>query len=256
VAGTFYPADPATLRAAVQAHLEEARSGLPPGPSPKAIVAPHAGYDFSGPVAARAYSRLASVRAQVERVVLLGPAHRFPLDAVAAPGTDAWVTPLGLVTVETAARDRLVDAGLVVVSDEAHAEEHSLEVHLPFLQVVLGDVPVVPLVVGRAPVAAVADVLDAVWGGDETRIVVSTDLSHYHDRATAVELDRRTAAAIVARDPEAVGPGDACGAFPLRGLLEAARRHVLDVELLDLRTSADTGGSAARVVGYGAFALS
>lgn len=256
VAGTFYPADPAALRAAVEAHLDEARPGRPSGRSPKAIVAPHAGYDFSGAVAARAYARLLSARGRVERVVLLGPGHRFPLAAIAAPGTDVWETPLGPLAVDTAARRHLVAAGLVVVSDEAHAEEHSLEVHLPFLQVALGDVRVVPLVVGRAVISSIADVLDAVWGGEETRIVVSTDLSHYHDGATAAELDRRTAAAIVARQADAVGPGDACGVFPLRGLLEAARRHALDVELLDLRTSADTGGPASRVVGYGAFALS
>jgi MEMO1 family protein len=256
VAGTFYPADAAALRSAVEAHLGDARPGPPSGRRPKAIVAPHAGYDFSGAVAASAYACVRVLRGQVERVVLLGPGHRFPDAALAAPAADAWATPLGVVPVDTGARDHLVDAGLVELSDEAHAEEHSLEVHLPFVQVVLDDVRVLPLVVGRVPASSVADVLDAVWGGDETLIVASTDLSHYHDRSTANELDRRTAAAIVARQPEALGPGDACGLFPLQGLLEAARRHGLAAELVDLRTSADTAGDAARVVGYGAFALS
>jgi AmmeMemoRadiSam system protein B len=256
VAGTFYPADAAALRSAVEAHLENARPGPPSGRRPKAIVAPHAGYDFSGAVAASAYACVRLLRGQLERVVLLGPAHRFPLAALAAPAADAWATPLGVVPIDTAARDHLVDAGLVVVSDEAHADEHSVEVHLPFVQVVLGDVPVLPLVVRRVPASSVAEVLDSVWGGAETLIVVSTDLSHYHDRSTANELDRRTAAAIIARQPEALGPGDACGVFPLRGVLEAAGRHGLAVEMLDLRTSADTAGNAARVVGYGAFALS
>ena len=257
VAGTFYPSDTDVLRAAVESYLQAAGPGLSATTlAPKAIVAPHAGYAFSAAVAATAYARVLPLRPAVERVILLGPAHRVPLAAVAAPGADAFATPLGVVRVDVTARDALVDAGRVVVSDEAHAGEHSLEVHLPFLQVALGDVAVLPLVVGRVPATSVADVLDAVWGGPETLIVVSTDLSHYHDHATATELDRRTAAAVVAKRPEALGPGDACGVFPLCGLLAAAQRHDLEVELLDLRTSADAGGGPDRVVGYGAFALS
>jgi AmmeMemoRadiSam system protein B len=253
VAGTFYPSGPDELRSTVEEYIERARPAA--GSPPKAIVAPHAGYVYSGAVAASAYARVAPLRGRVERVVLLGPAHRVPLRAIAAPGADALATPLGPLPVDIAARDRLVGAGSVVVSDEAHTGEHSLEVQLPFLQVALGDVRVLPLAVGRVPAPAVADVLDAVWGSDETLIVVSTDLSHYHDDATATELDRRTAAAVVARDVEALEPGDACGVFPLRGLLAAARRHGLDVELLDRRTSGDISGDTDRVVGYGAFAL-
>jgi AmmeMemoRadiSam system protein B len=253
VAGTFYPAGPDELRSTVQGLLE--RAGNVAGPPPKALVVPHAGYMYSGSVAASAYARVVPMRGRVERVVVLGPAHRLAIDAIAAPGVDALATPLGTVPVDTAARDRLVDAGTIAVSDEAHAREHSLEVQLPFLQVALGDVRVLPLAVGGVPASAVADVLDAVWGGEETLIVVSTDLSHYHDHATATELDRRTAATVVAREVEALEPGNACGVFPLRGLLAAARRHRLDVELLDLRTSGDTSGPRDRVVGYGAFAL-
>ena len=221
--------------------------------TPKAIVVPHAGYVYSGPIAGSAYSLLDP--SVVERVVLLGPAHRVWVGGVAASTADVFATPLGAVRVDVGARDALVAAGLVGLSDDAHAPEHSLEVQLPFLQVVLGDVPVLPLVVGDAAPSLVADVLDAVWGDAETLVVISTDLSHYHDHATAQDLDRATAAAIVARDESRIGPYAACGAAPLRGLLVAAQRHDLGVSLLDLRTSADTAGDPDRVVGYGSFAL-
>jgi AmmeMemoRadiSam system protein B len=255
VAGTFYSADEARLRAYVEAILREAATGEA-RPVPKAVIAPHAGYVYSGPVAGSAYARLLDARGRVTRVVLLGPAHRVPVPAVATSSADAFATPLGLVRVDTAARDDLVDAGLVVVRDDAHADEHSLEVQLPFLQVALGDVAVLPLAVGPVPAGTVAAVLRRVWGGEETLVVVSTDLSHYHDHATATELDRRTAAAIVDRRQERLGTHDACGVVAVKGLLIEADRRGLGVELLDLRTSADTAGDSARVVGYGAFALS
>lgn len=261
VAGTFYPADPQVLRREVEAALAAAAAAVPQerrAPPPKAVVAPHAGYAYSGPVAASAYAAVAAggPRGRVARVVLLGPAHRAHLRAVAAPAADAFATPLGPVRVDAEARDALVASGRVVVADAAHADEHGLEVHLPFLQVVLGgDVAVLPLVVGEVGPLEVADVLERVWGGPETLVVVSTDLSHYHDHDAAVALDRETAAAVVARRPGAVGTRAACGAFPLRGLLVVARRKDLAVELLDLRTSADTAGGPDRVVGYGAFAL-
>jgi AmmeMemoRadiSam system protein B len=222
---------------------------------PKAIVAPHAGYVYSGVVAASAYATVVPARGRVTRVVVIGPAHRTPDAGIAASSADAFATPLGQLAVDTDSRDALVDAGLVAVRDDAHAREHSLEVHLPFVQVCLGAVTVLPLAVGQVSPALVAEVLDRVWGGDETLIVVSTDLSHYHDHATATELDRRTAAAIVARRPDQLGRYDACGVVGVQGLLVAAERHQLDVELLDLRTSADTAGSPERVVGYGSFAL-
>lgn len=253
VAGTFYPADAAALRSYVDAVLADVEP--PAGPVPKAVIAPHAGYVYSGPVAASAYGPLRAARGRVARVVLLGPAHRVGIDAIAAPSVDAFATPLGDVRVDAAGRDALVEAGLVVVRDDVHAAEHSLEVQLPFLQVILGDVAVLPLAVGHAPAGRVADALDAVWGGDETLIVVSSDLSHYHDHVTASGLDRRTAAAIVANRPDLLGPSDACGVRAIRGLLLAATRHRLNVELLDLRTSADTAGDPERVVGYGAFVL-
>lgn len=251
VARTFYPGDPPVLRSVVEEALGDA--GPPPGP--KAIIAPHAGYVYSGPIAGSAYARVLPARGRITRVVVLGPAHRTPDAGIAASGAEAFATPLGELAVDTESRDALVDAGLVAVRDDAHAQEHSVEVQLPFVQVCLGDVTVLPLVVGQVSPARVAEVLDRVWGGDETLVVVSTDLSHYEDHATATVLDRRTAAAIVARRPDRLGRYDACGVVPTQGLLLAAERHQLDVELLDLRTSADTAGDPDRVVGYGAFAL-
>jgi MEMO1 family protein len=257
VAGSFYPSDPAMLRRTVAAHL--AVAGSPAGgvadQSPKAVIAPHAGYRYSGPIAAAAYHTLAPARATVGRVLLAGPAHFVPVPGVALSSAEAFATPLGPVPVDDDARDRALTVPGTMVDDAAHSGEHSLEVHLPFLIEALGPVPVLPLLVGRGGSTVLADVLDALWGGDETRIVVSTDLSHYHDDATAKAIDRETANAIVARS-ERLEPRRACGADAVLGLLEAARRHDLAVRLLDLRTSADTAGDPDRVVGYGAFALS
>jgi AmmeMemoRadiSam system protein B len=255
VAGSFYPADGSELRSYVEHALEHVGGPTGRSATPKAVIAPHAGYVYSGPIAASAYARVRAARDRVSRVVLLGPAHRVAVPAVVASTADAFSTPLGPVPVDTAGRDALVEAGLVVVGDDVHAAEHSIEVQLPFLQVCLGDVAVLPLAVGRVAAANVADVLGHVWGGEETLVVVSTDLSHYHDHATATSLDRRTASAIVAKQPDLLGPSDACGVLPVKGLLLEAGRQQLDVELLDLRTSADTAGDMARVVGYGAFAF-
>lgn len=256
VAGLFYPGDPVTLRRQVEQLLAEAHEPRGDRPPPKAVVVPHAGYPYSGPVAATAYRALAPRRGSVDRVVLLGPAHRVLLDGLAVPSVDAFATPLGPVAIDDAARRRIAAMPHVVVDDVPHADEHSLEVHLPFLQCALGEGwELLPLVVGRAAPGVVADVLAAVWDGPETAVVVSTDLSHYHDHPTARALDERTAAAIVARHPDEIGPADACGAFPLRGLLELCRRAGHGVELLDLRTSGDTAGDRSRVVGYGAFAV-
>jgi AmmeMemoRadiSam system protein B len=254
VAGLFYPAEPALLRATVDDLVGAARrdaDAVRVG-RPRALIAPHAGYAYSGPIAASAY---ACIDGGIERVVILGPAHRVRLHGLAVASVDAFRTPLGDLVVDTDTRDDLVRRGLVSVDDRAHADEHSLEVHLPFVQVVLGDVLVLPIVVGDASPAQVADVLDVVWDGPETLVVVSTDLSHYHDQVTAQERDRRTAAAIVDRDETVIWPYDACGSAPLRGLLVTARRRDLTVTLLDLRTSADTAGGPDRVVGYGSFAL-
>jgi AmmeMemoRadiSam system protein B len=259
VAGMFYPADPVELDAMVRADLAEAVARRPAGDDhlpPHALVVPHAGYVYSGPVAASAYARVLARRDEVTRVVLLGPNHRVALRAMALPSVDALATPLGLVPVDAAARALLTGRPGVVIDDRPGAEEHSLEVHLPFLQVVLGTGwSVLPVVVGQVPVELVADLLALLWGGPETLVVVSTDLSHYHDDATAHALDSATAANVVARRWRAIEPDRACGAFPLRGLLAEAERRSLPIELLDLRTSGDTAGDHRRVVGYGAFSV-
>lgn len=251
VAGTFYPADPDVLAAQVD-HLVPTDAT---GPTPKALIVPHAGYAYSGPVAGRGYATLGAGRDRIERVVLLGPAHRVPLRGLATTSVDQWVTPLGSVSVDDGARQAVLALPSVEVDDRAHAAEHSLEVHLPFLQRTLRGFTLLPLVVGHADEETVAAVLDTVWGGPETLIVVSTDLSHYRDHATASILDRRTADAITAGHPETIRPDDACGVHPVRGLLVAARRHGLRARLIDLRNSGDTSGPRDRVVGYGAFAL-
>ena len=260
VAGLFYPDDPAELRRVVE-HALAAAPAAPAAPAaaapapPKAVIAPHAGYVYSGVVAASAYARLALARGSIERILLLGPAHRVPLRGIALSSATAFATPLGEMRVDTAAEASVLTASDVVVDDRAHADEHSLEVHLPFLQVALGDVAIVPMVVGEARAETVAAVLELLWGGPETAIIVSSDLSHYHDHATATELDRRTAEVILERRPDDLALGRACGVYPLRGLLLAARNHGLAVELLDLRNSGDTAGPRDRVVGYGSFAV-
>lgn len=253
VAGLFYPDDPERLEAALHRALDVV---VPIGePVPKAVIVPHAGYIYSGPIAGVAYARLAPLQGIVDRVVLLGPAHRVPVGGLAVPRSDAFATPLGVVPIDQDLRRRVLALPRVVLDDHAHAGEHSLEVQLPFLQRTLGRFTLLPLAVGDAGPDEVAEVLDAVWGGPETLVVVSTDLSHYLDYETASARDRRTASAIVAADAARIGDDDACGARPVRGLLVAARRRGLSVRLLDLRSSGDTAGDRSRVVGYGAFAI-
>ena len=254
VAGTFYPSDPEELRRDVDAHLiATAADG---SATPKALIVPHAGYAYSGPTAGAAYARLRHVRTLIKRVVLLGPAHRAWVDGLAASSADGFETPLGVVPLDDELRSIAVSRARVRIDDSAHAAEHSIEVQLPFLQRSLDDFRILPLVVGDAGVAEVAAVLDAVWGGDETLLIVSSDLSHYHTYEAARRLDARTAAAIVAADVGAISDDDACGASPMRGLLASAARHGLEAHLIDLRNSGDTAGDRDRVVGYGAFVLS
>jgi MEMO1 family protein len=259
VAGTFYPGDSAVLEAEVDALLTAARAAAVARPAPprqpKVLVSPHAGYPYSGPVAASAYIRLAPWVDAIRRVVLVGPAHRAYVEGLVTCSAQAWVTPLGEVPVDGWLRDRVGAHPSVHVDDAAHAGEHSLEVQLPFLQRVLRHFTLLPLLAGRCTAAQVADVLELVCGGPETLVVVSTDLSHYHRMAQARLQDARTAAAVVMGTWEAIGPDDACGAVPLRGALELARRHRLAVEQVDLRNSGDTAGPTDRVVGYGAFAM-
>jgi AmmeMemoRadiSam system protein B len=247
VAGTFYPKDPFVLRDAVETMLRAA----PEGPRPKAIVVPHAGYVYSGPVAASAYARVLGF----SRVVLFGPAHRVFVRGLATSSAHAFATPLGSVPLDREAIADLERLPYVTTSDRAHAEEHSLEVQLPFLQVALAEFSLVPVAVGDATTEEVAKALDLVWGGPETLIVISSDLSHYLDDRRAKELDKQTCEAIEALDPQAIGDEQACGRMPLRGLLFDAKRRGMSVETLDLRNSGDTSGKRDWVVGYGAWAF-
>lgn len=256
VAGSFYPADRTVLSGVLDELLGRARQSLPDarGPVPKAVIVPHAGYVYSGQTAARAYARLEPGRGQVERVVLLGPAHRAAVEGLALPEDDLLATPLGELEVDARAGSRIEALDQVVVSRRAHAMEHSLEVQLPFIQVVLGQVRVVPLAVGRATGTQVAQVIDALWGGPETVVVISTDLSHYLPQDEAVALDESTVAQVLGLRAQ-VSHSQACGATPLNGMLEVAAARSMRAELLDRCTSADTAGSPERVVGYCAVAL-
>ncbi len=255
VAGMFYPADAPTLRREIDSSFADGAVAPADAAVPKAVIVPHAGYVYSGPVAASAFARIASAGATIERVVLLGPCHRVHVRGLAVPSVDSFQTPFGLIPIDVELRRSIESLPGVVVDDEAHRLEHSLEVELPFLQTVLDDFTLLPLAVGDASTEQVVDVLDTVWGGPETLIVVSTDLSHYHGYDQAAYLDSRTAASIVATDPSAIGDRDACGSRPLRGILQAASHRGMTVEQLDLRSSGDTAGDRSRVVGYGAFAV-
>jgi hypothetical protein len=253
VAGMFYPASTAELGRQVD-ELLAAAAGREREPAPKALMAPQAGYVYSGPIAASAYAQVRARRGRVRRVVLLGPAHRVPVRGLALPGVDRFATPLGEVGIDAEAVASLRDLPQVVASPRAHAAEHSLEVHLPFLQRVLGEFSLLPLVVGEATAEEVAEVLGRLWGGDETLIVVSSDLSHYLPYDTARRIDRDTVEHLLSLDAE-LDHERACGATPISGLLLAARRQGLEAELLDLRNSGDTAGDRRRVVGYAAIAF-
>ncbi len=250
----FYPSDADALRDLVDALLAQARRSArssPPAAGPKALIAPHAGYQYSGSVAASAYARVEPEG--IERVVLLGPAHRVPVRGLAAPCADAFATPLGTVALDARALDLALRLPQVARSDPAHAFEHSLEVQLPFLQRVLGSFSLVPLVVGDAAPQEVEEVLEALWDGRETLVVVSSDLSHHLDYETARRLDAQTTRAIETLEAEALDLERACGCIPVQGLLLAARRHGLRARAVDVRSSGDTAGPKDRVVGYGAY---
>jgi AmmeMemoRadiSam system protein B/AmmeMemoRadiSam system protein A len=253
VAGSFYTGDPAELRRQVRGFIDAAPTGVAP---PKAVIVPHAGYIYSGPTAGYAYAALSGLRDRVRRVVLLGPAHRVYVEGLAASTADAFQTPLGRVPVDTdAVRELTTHFPFVRLHDGTHAPEHSLEVQLPFLQSVLENFRLVPLVVGDAEAAEVEAVLDHLWGGEETLIVISSDLSHYLDYDTAKRVDGATLRKVLALDPEGIGSEQACGQIPIRGLLRVAARRQLRAELLDHRNSGDTAGPKSQVVGYAGVAF-
>jgi AmmeMemoRadiSam system protein B/AmmeMemoRadiSam system protein A len=254
VAGLFYPREAQALAREVRDLLDQAQGdSLSPG-FPKIVVAPHAGYVYSGPVAAPAYDLLRPARGIVRRVVLLGPCHRVPVRGMALPGARAFDTPFGRVPVDENALAQVRAMPRVADMPEAHEYEHALEVQLPFLQAVLGEFSLLPLVVGTMRTEEVARVLDLVWGGDETLIVISSDLSHYLPYEDARAIDGATARSILGFDP-CIGHEQACGATPLSGALLAAKERGFEARMLDLRNSGDTAGGKSRVVGYGSFAL-
>jgi AmmeMemoRadiSam system protein B len=258
VAGLFYPSDPTLLRMQVDELLTAAANRAPtthaPTAAPKALIAPHAGYVYSGAIAASAYTRI-ETPSIIRRVLLLGPAHRLPFRGIAYPTADAFSTPLGDVPVDRDALASIAALPQVAPLDPAFDGEHCLEVQLPFLQCRLADFQVVPLLVGDATAEDVAAVLERLWGGPETLIVVSSDLSHYLDYDSARAIDAQTAKAICGLHPEAISTRQACGRHPIAGLLTEARRHRLHAEQLDLRNSGDTAGPRDAVVGYGAYAF-
>jgi AmmeMemoRadiSam system protein B len=251
VAGRFYPNDPAALRDLIDDALAKA---LPPrhAGAVKALIVPHAGYLYSGPIAATGYTCLAHCHETLQHVVLLGTAHSR-VEGLAAPSAEAFATPFGDVAIDHAALAAIRELPQVTIDDFAHAHDHALEVQLPFLQTVLGEFRIVPLLVGRVAPQQVAEVLEMLWDGPETLIVVSSDLSHYYDAETARILDQTTARAIEALRPDQLGPESACGHRAISGLLLVARGHGLRAITVDLRNSSDTAGPRDRVVGYGAF---
>jgi len=254
VAGAFYPGDPRALSAQLGQYLEGTAEPSAAGYGLKAVIVPHAGYVYSGAVAARAYDALSAARDRVRRVVLLGPVHRVPVRGLALPGADWFETPLGRVPVDAAAVRALAGLPQVVTSSAAHALEHSLEVQLPFLQKVLAEFSIVPFAVGDASVAEVAEVIERLWGGEETVFVLSTDLSHYHSYEEARRIDGATLARIASLASD-LNHEQACGATPLNGLLKVARDRGLSISRLAACNSGDTAGDRGRVVGYSSFAL-
>lgn len=251
-AGTFYPSDPTDLAAAVDGFIAAASPSS--DALPKALIAPHAGYPYSGLVAGTAYARVHATT--IERVVMFGPAHRWPVAGLALPSSTSFETPLGAVSVDLEAVEQACALDGVETVDSAHADEHALEVHLPFLQRCFSsDFRLVPFVVGGATQAQVEAVMESLWGGPETLVVVSSDLSHFYDYDTACRLDADTSSAIENLAPDQLQEGGACGRVSIQALLSIATRLGLQAQTVDLRNSGDTAGGREEVVGYGAYVI-
>jgi MEMO1 family protein len=253
VAGMFYSADPDQLQSDVAHYLQQATSSS--NFTPKAIIAPHAGYIYSGPIAASAYKLLQPARHLIKQIILLGPSHRVAFRGIATPNADYFSTPLGNIKINRGLCEQIESLDFVHANAAAHAQEHSLEVQLPFLQNILDDFELTPLVVGDCDAQDVAKLLDSIWGKSDTLVVISSDLSHYHNYPTAKQLDQKTSLAIENCQPENISYEDACGRTPLNGLLTLAKQKHLSIDTLDLRNSGDTAGDKERVVGYGAYVV-
>ena len=254
VAGTFYPDDPNELKTMLEGFINSVPKAEQ-ATVPRAIIVPHAGYIYSGPVAATAYARIIPAHNKFTRVVLLGPSHRVPFRGLAVSSASHFSTPLGLIPLDTSGINEISQLPQVQQLDQAHLYEHSLEVHLPFLQMVLDDFTLVPIVVGDSDPEQVSQVLEKFIDDENTLIVISSDLSHYHDYHTAQQMDRATSQAIEQLDINAIGYEDACGRGPMSGLLKLAQQHHFKVETVDLRNSGDTAGPRDQVVGYGAYVV-
>jgi AmmeMemoRadiSam system protein B len=252
VAGSFYPADPRILHGMIEGFLAQAAPG---DHTPKAIIVPHAGFQYSGAIAATAYAKLQAAADRITSVVLIGPSHRVGFHGLALSEADYFITPLGQIPIDQNAAQSLQDLPFVGYLEQAHAQEHSLEVHLPFLQMTLGEFSLTPIVAGDASPDQVSQVLERLWGGEETLIVVSSDLSHYHDYATARQLDQHTSQLIENLNYQQLTSEAACGQVPVSGLLKLLHEKALTIKTVDLRNSGDTAGDKRRVVGYGAYVV-
>lgn len=254
VAGTFYPAAPIQLKQMLEQYLNDAPIGMK---VPKAIIAPHAGYIYSGSIAASVYARLQSAKELINRVVLIGPSHRIGFQGLAVSTAKQFATPLGTIEVDIDSIAKIANHSFVQHMDQAHKDEHSLEVHLPFLQTVLKNFTLIPIVAGNASAEQVCQIIEQFWYEPETLIVISSDLSHFHDYETAQELDRKTTELIEQLQYEKLDSRLACGCVPIKGLLALARKKNLQVKAIDIRNSGDTAGSSDKnkVVGYGAYVI-
>ena len=252
VAGSFYPKQASELNTLLDKYLSLETVKIA---SPKAIIAPHAGYIYSGETAASIYSNIEQIKDKVRRVVLLGPTHRVYVKGIALPSNTHFASPLGNVSIDTQSLNKISKHSFVDYIDEAHAQEHSLEVHIPFLQKVLNNFVLLPILVGEASPGQVAIILNELWGGEETLIVISSDLSHFLDYETAAKTDNKTTQLIENFDYEHIGSKQACGCMPMRGLLKLAQEKNMSIQTVDVRNSGDTAGTKDRVVGYGAYAL-
>ena len=252
VAGMFYPENPNVLKDMIEQDLAQANPASDIS-VPKVLIVPHAGYIYSGPIAASAFALLEPYRQLIKRVVIIGPSHRVGFNGVAISSADAFDTPLGAIPIDKRAQAKISEIAGVHIIDEAHAAEHSLEVQLPFLQTMLDKFSIVPIVAGDARPQLVASIIETLWGGSETLIIISSDLSHFHQYQTAQQLDQITSQAILNLDVDTIDSQHACGCMGIRGLLTFAQRHPLEARVLDLRNSGDTAGSKDGVVGYGAY---
>jgi AmmeMemoRadiSam system protein B len=252
VAGVFYPVNSVHLHQMINDYLKDVKSDTE---VPKAIIAPHAGYIYSGPVAASVYARMQHADMAIKRVVLLGPSHRVAFRGLAVTSADTFSMPFGNVSVDADAIAKLARYPFVHYLDQAHEYEHSLEVHLPFLQHILKDFTIIPIVTGDASPEEVATVIESLWGGPETLVVISSDLSHYHDYSTAKKLDNTTSHYIETKRSELLSSEAACGKLAISGLLKVARKMALPVHAVDVRNSGDTAGDKKRVVGYGSYVI-